>query len=102
LRVFHHEPNVSPYVPDPKNPDPPNPRFSPFSPFPILPAIKTEIRFPNRNKQAGFSPTIIGYSWFYALKPVIWKQVIKNNPFRPVGSDRLKREDARIEIVLPF
>jgi hypothetical protein len=45
LRRFHDEPNVSPYVPDPKNPDPPNPRFFPF-PVPYTPGNKKGVSPP--------------------------------------------------------
>jgi hypothetical protein len=65
-------------------------------------SIKKEYRLPNRFKQAGFSPIIIGYSGFHAIKPEIGKNVFKNAPFRPVAGNRLKSEYARIEFRLPF
>jgi hypothetical protein len=66
-------------------------------PFRILQPMKAEFRLPIGNNKAGFSPIIIGYSRFYARKPVIGKYVFKNASLRPVGFNRPKREYARIK-----
>jgi len=59
--------------------------------------MKAEFRLPIGNNKAGFPPIIIGYSRFYARKPVIGKYVFKNPPLRPVDFNRPKREYARIK-----
>jgi hypothetical protein len=59
--------------------------------------MKAEFRLPIGNNKAGFPPIIIGYSRFYARKPIVGKYVFKNPPLRPVGGNWLKREYAQIK-----